>query len=176
MLDRRDISRGPTANDRFEGAYTGTGNVPYNWDEDGQHTDTGAFAVIDAKFGDYVSLIAGGRADSYKVSVYGTDVNGVYGKAADKNTAYSYNLSANYTMMEDINLYGTYATLRLYRARPGRHRRAREYRREELDPELEAEGGRAEGLRPTTAASISTSPTTARTRAPSTPYRAGSTL
>ncbi len=30
VLDHRDISGPGTANERFEGAYTGTGNVPYN--------------------------------------------------------------------------------------------------------------------------------------------------
>ncbi len=110
VLDRRDISVGATANDRFEGAASGTKNVPYNWSQTGQHTDLGFFGLIDATVAEKLTLILGARADRYKVSVTGTDVAGVYGTAKDSQTAYSYNGSASYEVLEDINLYGTYAT------------------------------------------------------------------
>jgi iron complex outermembrane receptor protein len=109
VLDRRDISVGATANDRFEGAHSGTGNVPYNWQEDGQHTDLGVFGVIDATIAERVTLILGGRTDYYKVSVTGTDVFGVYGSAAASDTAFSYNGSLSVEPVDDIHLYTTYA-------------------------------------------------------------------
>lgn len=109
VLDRRDISFGATPNDRFEGAHTGTGNVPYNWDQDGRHTDLGLFAVFDARIGDSFSLIAGGRMDRYTVRVRGTDLNAVFSSARDSDTAWSYNASASYEAFKDINLYVTHA-------------------------------------------------------------------
>lgn len=109
VLDRRDISVGATPNDRFEGAYTGTGNVPYNWDQDGRHTDFGAFAMIDARIGEQISLIAGGRMDRYSVRARGTDLNAVFSTAKASKTAWSYNGSLTYTPVKDINLYTTYA-------------------------------------------------------------------
>lgn len=110
VLDRRDISIGATPNDRFEGAASGTGNVPYNWDQDGQHTDTGAFGLIDATIGKRLTVILGARMDHYKVSVTGTDVGGAYHSAKDSDNAFSYNGSATFEVMDDINLYATYAT------------------------------------------------------------------
>jgi iron complex outermembrane receptor protein len=109
VLDRRDISFGATPNDRFEGAYTGTGNVPYNWDQQGRHTDVGLFGLIDSRFGDHVSLILGGRMDRYHVYVRGTDLNAAYSSASAGQTAWSYNASLTYTPVKDINLYVTHA-------------------------------------------------------------------
>lgn len=109
VLDRRDISVGATPNDRFEGAHTGSGNVPYNWQQDGRHTDLGLFAVLDARIGDSFSIIAAGRMDRYAVRVRGTDLNAAFGNASDSETAFSYNASASYEMIEDINLYATHA-------------------------------------------------------------------
>ena len=110
VLDRRDISVGATANDRFEGAYTGTGNVIYNWDQDGTFTDTGVFALLDAEFAEKVNVILGARWDQYKVSTTGTDTSGVYASASDRDNAFSYNVSATYKALENLNLYATYAT------------------------------------------------------------------
>jgi iron complex outermembrane receptor protein len=112
VLDRRDISFGATANDRFEGAASGLGNVPYNWVQDATDTDASLFGVLDLKLGDRFSTVLGGRVDNFKVKVRGTDVAGVYGNAKDSDTAFSYNASANFKISEDINLYATYATSR----------------------------------------------------------------
>lgn len=109
VLDRRDISFGATPNDRFEGAHTGSGNVPYNWDQDGRHTDLGLFAVVDTRIGDSFSIIAGGRMDRYTVRVRGTDLGAVFSNARDSKTAWSYNGSASYEVVEDVNLYITHA-------------------------------------------------------------------
>jgi iron complex outermembrane receptor protein len=111
VLDRRDISAGATPNDRFEGAYTGTGNVPYNWVQDGDFSDTGLFAVVDASLGERISLILGARLDGYDAATYGTDaVTGVYASAEDDDSASSYNASMNFEVTSALNLYATYAT------------------------------------------------------------------
>lgn len=110
VLDRRDISIGATANDRFDGAASGSGLVPYNWVQDGQDTNASVFGVLDVRIGERFTAILGGRFDKYKVKVRGTDVAGVYGDAKDSDTAFSYNASANFELVEDVNVYGTYAT------------------------------------------------------------------
>ena len=63
VLDRRDISYGPTPNDRFEGANTGTGNVPYNWRQIGAFSDLGAFALIDTTIAGKLGFVGSGRWD-----------------------------------------------------------------------------------------------------------------
>lgn len=109
VLDRRDLSFGATPNDRFEGAWTGTGNVPYNWDQKGHHTDLGLFAMVDARIGDKFGIIAGGRMDRYHVVVRGTDLNAVFDDSSASKTAWSYNVSAVYTPIDKVNLYITNA-------------------------------------------------------------------
>ncbi|RVQ65140.1 hypothetical protein EKN06_14090 [Croceicoccus ponticola] len=109
VLDRRDLSVGATPNTRFEGAWTGTGNVPYNWDQDGHHSNLGLFGLIDSTIGERVSLILAGRMDRYKVSVHGTNLAAQFLDASDSDTAWSYNASASYKISNDINLYTTHA-------------------------------------------------------------------
>lgn len=108
--DRRDLSAGATGNDRFEGAYDLTGNVPYNWDEDGYYTDAGAFSLLTATFFNRVTAIAGAREDRYHVSVYGTDNYGVYAPASDSKTAHTYNASLAVKVLPTVSLYGSYAS------------------------------------------------------------------
>ncbi len=108
--DRRDLSVGATGNDIFEGAYDGTGNVSYNWDEDGYYTDAGAFGLLTSTFLKRVTAIAGARVDRYHVSVYGTDDYGVYAPADDSNTAHTYNASLAVKIFPTITLYGSYAS------------------------------------------------------------------
>lgn len=110
VLDRRDISVGATPNSRFEGAYTGTGNVKYNWDQTGNFTDTGVFGMLDLGFTEKLSAIVGARWDQYEVTTLGTDTNGVYEKASDSDSGSSYNLSISYKPTDSLNLYATHAT------------------------------------------------------------------
>ena len=112
VLDRRDLSVGATPNTRFEGAYTGTGNVPYNWDQKGNHKDYGVFGLIDTRIGKKISVILAGRMDKYKVKVHGTDLSATFLDASDSETAWSYNGSLSYELFEDINVYTTHAKSR----------------------------------------------------------------
>ena len=110
VLDRRDISRGVTPNSRFEGAYTLTGNVPYNWVQDSEFTDTGLFALLDAQFYENFNVLLGARWDKYDVDTYGTDLSGAYDKVSDDDTSFSYNVSLTYAATPNLNFYVTHAT------------------------------------------------------------------
>ncbi|GAB5558535.1 MAG: TonB-dependent receptor [Synoicihabitans sp.] len=108
VLDRRDISVPGTANERFEGAYTGTGNVPYNWRQIGDFSDLGLFALADATFGRFGAIVSA-RYDRYEATTFGTDLGGNYAEASDDDTAFTYNASLTAQLTEDINAYITYA-------------------------------------------------------------------
>jgi iron complex outermembrane receptor protein len=110
VLDRRDLTAGATPNSRFEGAYTYTGNVPFNWDQAGKFSDSGFFGMLDIRLAESFSATVGVRRDLYRVDVYGTNTVAVYARAADSDTALSYNLSLNWKPAENLNLYATHAT------------------------------------------------------------------
>lgn len=111
VLDRRDISAGATGNDRFEGAHTGTGAVPYNWRQTGAFSDLGAFALVDTMFSEKLGFIASGRWDRYNAHTYGTDLGAVYGYASDSDNALTYNASLSYKF-DGLSPYVTHATSR----------------------------------------------------------------
>ncbi len=111
VLDRRDISVPATANTRFEGAHTGTGNVPYNWRQIGAFSDLGAFALVDTTFAKKLGLIASARWDRYNAHTYGTDLGAVYGYANDSDNALTYNASLTYKL-DGLSPYLTHATSR----------------------------------------------------------------
>jgi len=109
VLDRRDISYGATPNDRFEGAYTGTGNVPYNWRQIGTSSDFGVFGLVDTTFKKKLGLILSARWDSYKATTNGTDLNGVFAKVSGSDSALTYNASVSYKADCGLSPYVTYA-------------------------------------------------------------------
>jgi iron complex outermembrane receptor protein len=111
VLDRRDISAPATANDRFEGAYTGTFNVPYNWRQTGAFTDLGLFALVDTTFARNLGLIASARWDRYSAHTFGTDTSAVYAYASDSDIALTYTASVTYKL-DGLSPYVTYATSR----------------------------------------------------------------
>lgn len=109
VLDRRDISYGATPNDRFEGAYDGTGNVPYNWRQIGTSSDFGIFGLVDTTFAEKWSLILSGRWDAYQATTNGTDTNAVFAKVSDSKDAFTYNASISYKASNGLTPYLTYA-------------------------------------------------------------------
>jgi len=109
VLDRRDISAGATSNDRFEGANTGTGAVPYNWRQEGDFSDFGVFGLIDGTFAEKLGFVVSGRWDTYDAATTGTDTSGVYGYAEDSEDAFSYNASLTYELPFGLNAYLTHA-------------------------------------------------------------------
>jgi iron complex outermembrane receptor protein len=109
VLDRRDLSYGPTGNDRFEGAYTGTGNVPYNWRQIGTSSSYGIFGLLDTTWQEKFSLILSARWDNYKATTNGTDLGGNFAKVTDKDDAFTYNASLSYKAANGLTPYLTYA-------------------------------------------------------------------
>ncbi|MBL9204811.1 MAG: TonB-dependent receptor [Opitutaceae bacterium] len=111
VLDRRDISAGATGNDRFEGAHTGTNNVPYNWRQIGSFTDLGIFALADTVIGEKLGFIASARWDRYDAHTNGTDLGAVFGYVSASDDAFTYNASLTYKL-NGLSPYVTYATSR----------------------------------------------------------------
>ncbi|MEN9404968.1 MAG: hypothetical protein RL091_3671, partial [Verrucomicrobiota bacterium] len=109
VLDRRDISYGATGNDRFEGAHTGTGNVPYNWRQIGRSSNFGIFGLLDTTWEQKFSLILSARWDNYKATTNGTDLGGVFAKVTDSQDAFTYNASLSYKAPCGLTPYFTYA-------------------------------------------------------------------
>jgi len=109
VLDRRDISYGATGNDRFEGAHTGTGNVPYNWRQIGTSSNFGIFGLLDTTWEQKFSLILSARWDNYKATTNGTDLGGVFAKVTDSQDAFTYNASLSYKAPNGLTPYLTYA-------------------------------------------------------------------
>lgn len=109
VLDRRDLSYGPTGNDRFEGAYTGTGNVPYNWRQIGTSSSYGVFGLLDTTWQEKLSLILSARWDSYKATTNGTNLAGVFARVTGKDDAFTYNASLSYKASNGLTPYITYA-------------------------------------------------------------------
>ncbi len=109
VLDRRDIYLGAIGNTRFEGAHTGTGNVPYNWVQDGDFSDTGVFALLDSTYLEKLNLILSGRYDYYEATTYGTNVPGAFANASADDTAATYNASLSYSITPKITPYITHA-------------------------------------------------------------------
>ncbi|BET67134.1 TonB-dependent receptor [Opitutales bacterium ASA1] len=109
VLDRRDISAGATGNDRFEGAHTGTGAVPYNWRQEGDFTDLGVFALVDGRVSEKLGFVVSGRWDSYEADTVGTNTSAVFGQADARDDAFTYNASLTYQLPGGVNAYLTHA-------------------------------------------------------------------
>jgi iron complex outermembrane recepter protein len=108
VLDRRDLSVGASGNTRFEGAHTGTGNVPYNFRQTGDFSDFGIFALFDLSLGERLGVILSGRLDNYEATTTGTN-NGPATTKSDSDDAFTYNASVSYKVTNDISPYFTYA-------------------------------------------------------------------
>jgi iron complex outermembrane receptor protein len=112
VLDRRDLSYGATPNDRFEGANTTTGNVPYNWRQIGSFADFGTFGLFDATVAERLGITLSARWDAYNANTNGTDLGGNFAKVRANDSAATYNVSVNYKIPGGITPYATHATSR----------------------------------------------------------------
>jgi iron complex outermembrane recepter protein len=107
--DRRDLSVGPTSDDRFNDPFlSGPG---YQWATSvfSKISDLAGFIVTDATLGP-VSLTVGGRLDSYRVNAInrGSEVRGVFVTQRDKQSPFNYNASLSYKLPW-ATAYATYA-------------------------------------------------------------------
>ncbi|ADU14124.1 TonB-dependent siderophore receptor [Asticcacaulis excentricus] len=105
--DRRDLSVGPTPDDRFNNPFV----AGYKWATDvtTKIHNMGLFTLADGTWGP-VSLTLGGRADEYQVNALniGTEVGVTRARRKDEKNAYSYNASLAYKF-DWATVYTTYA-------------------------------------------------------------------
>lgn len=106
--DRRDLTVGPTPDDRFNNPFAIDG---YVWPTSVHSTidNFAAFGLFDATVGP-VSLTLGGRVDNYDIDAYndGLDTGGSTDVSTASATPFSYNASLAYSFPW-ATFYGTYA-------------------------------------------------------------------
>jgi iron complex outermembrane receptor protein len=107
--DRRDLSVGPTPDDRFNDPFLSGAAYPWATSVFTKISDAAAFFVGDFTLGN-LGLTVGGRVDNYSVESVnkGAEVGGVFTTRKDKQSPFSYNASLSYKL-PFATLYGTYA-------------------------------------------------------------------
>ncbi len=109
VLDRRDLSRGPTATDIFATPLTDN-SIAWDSDFDSDWTDTGAALLTDIQLGNF-SLLLGGRYDEYDVESRddGATTFGAPTQGEASEGDFSYSASLSYRSQLGIAPYITYA-------------------------------------------------------------------
>lgn len=108
--DRRDLSVGPTPNDRFAGAFTKYAINSWDYYQKGTYSDFGEFFLTDIKLWSRLSILGGVRYDHYNPDSTGTDGGEPMVHTSGSNGATTYNVSASYRLPHQIIPYYTYAT------------------------------------------------------------------
>ena len=108
--DRRDLSLGPTANDRFVGAYSKNAQYPYDYFQQGTYGDVGLFFLTDVRLFSRLSVLAGVRYDHYNPESTGRDDGEPDVHESGSAGATTYNVSVSYRLPRRIIPYFTYAT------------------------------------------------------------------
>jgi iron complex outermembrane recepter protein len=112
-VDRRDISIGATANDRFVGPYNSDGSVYFQYFQTGSYGDVGAFALSDIALGSRLAVTAGLRYDRYSPDFWGRDDSDTQlTHATASQNAVTYNASVTYRLPLNLRPYFTVATSR----------------------------------------------------------------
>ena len=94
--DRRDLSIGPTANDRFAGAFTSYAVNSYDYYQKGSYSNAGEFFLTDIKLWSRLSILGGVRHDYYNPQSTGTDGGEPMAHTSGTSGATTYNVSASY--------------------------------------------------------------------------------
>ena len=113
VVDRRDLSIGTTANDRFVGPYNSNGTVNFQYFQKGSYGDEGLFALSNIAIGSRLVVTAGLRYDHYSPDFWGQDdqdTHLTHAKATDN--AVTYNASVSYRLPFNLHPYFTVATSR----------------------------------------------------------------
>lgn len=108
--DRRDLSVGPTPNDRFVGAFTANAVFPWDYYQQGNYSDIGEFLLANVKLYSRLSVLAGVRYDYYNLDSTGTDFGEPNVHTSGSSGATTYNVSTSYRLPHQIIPYFTYAT------------------------------------------------------------------
>lgn len=110
VLDRRDLSAGPTATDTFATPLTDP-TIPWDSVFISEYTDIGFAATVDFKLMDKISLLVGARYDEYEVESRDEGATNfgdpVFGDTSADDVSYSASLS--YISDKGIVPYITYA-------------------------------------------------------------------
>lgn len=117
-VDRRDLSVGPTANDRFEGPWNSNGQIGFQYFQIGVYTDYGLFWLSDVDFWNKLMFTIGARLDRDAPDFWGRDgLDDVYDPlthAKAKNTAGMVDGSISYRFPFHLTPYFTVATSRFF--------------------------------------------------------------
>ncbi len=114
VVDRRDLTIGATANDRFAGPFNSNGKLKFQYYQNGNYGDTGLFGMTNLSLGSNLGVTAGVRFDRYTPDFTGHDDtdNFVSTHAVNKQNAVTYNASVTYKLPFNIRPYFTAATSR----------------------------------------------------------------
>jgi iron complex outermembrane receptor protein len=113
VVNRRDISAGPTPNDRFQGPFDSTPAIAFQYLQQGSYTDNGLFWLSDINFRDRLNITLGARFDRYSPNFSGRDSGyGPLTHASATNNAPILNGSASYRLPFHLTPYFTAATSR----------------------------------------------------------------
>jgi iron complex outermembrane receptor protein len=112
-VDRRDVSIGPTANDRFAGPFNSNSAVTFQYFQKGSYGDLGGFALSNIELGKRLTGTVGLRVDRYSPDFWGKDDQDTTLTHATANqTAVTYNTSVAYRLPFNLHPYFTAATSR----------------------------------------------------------------
>ena len=115
VLDRRDLTVGPTSGDIFDDPFSIEPNgIGWDTDLDSTTSDLAFFAITDAALAPRLSLLASLRLDRFTASSINTGAtifNPALGFARFKGDDFkaSYEASLRYDLGGDVNIYATYA-------------------------------------------------------------------
>ena len=112
VVDRRDLSVGATANDRFAGPYNSKGQIAFQYFNTGNYGDTGLFWMSDVRIGGRFDVTGGVRFDRYTPDFTGRDFGETNSHAVATANAGTYNISLSYRLPFHITPYFTNATSR----------------------------------------------------------------
>ena len=112
VVDRRDLSVGATANDRFAGPYNSGGKITYQYFQTGNYGDVGLFWLSDLLFFNKLAFTTGVRFDRYSPDFTGRDFGETNARATATQNATTYNASVSYRLPYHVTPYFTAATSR----------------------------------------------------------------
>ena len=110
VIDRRDISVGSLANDRFQGPFNSGGQVTFNYFQDGSYGDAGLFLLSNATIGKKLDVVGGFRVDRYTPDFTGRFNGEPVSRSTSADTAATFNASATYKLGNGLFPYFTAAT------------------------------------------------------------------
>ncbi len=112
VVDRRDLSLGATANDRFAGPYNSGGKIAYQYFQTGNYGDAGLFWLSNVLFFNKLAVTGGVRFDRYSPDFTGRDFGEPNTRATATQNATTYNVSVSYHLPFHLTPYFTTATSR----------------------------------------------------------------